>query len=88
MDAAVARVDLGDPTRKIALEADSYAHHGTREGLVRDCRRYDELVRSGWLLLRFSWEHVMFEPGWLASIVTDTCALRPVGRNPARRKFS
>jgi very-short-patch-repair endonuclease len=78
----LARVDLGDPVRRIALEADSYTFHGTRQALVRDCDRYDELVRAGWLVLRFTWEHVMFEPDWVASVITDTCALR----NPAQRR--
>jgi hypothetical protein len=35
------RVDLGDPRRRIALEADSFAHHGTRDALQRDGRRTD-----------------------------------------------
>ena len=38
----------GDPERRIALEADSFAT--TVVGALRDdCRRYDELVRVGWL---------------------------------------
>jgi very-short-patch-repair endonuclease len=72
-------VDLGDAQRKIALEADSFEWHGTRAALERDCRRYDELVRSGWLVLRFSWEQVMFERTWVADVIADTVALRPRG---------
>jgi very-short-patch-repair endonuclease len=69
----VVRVDLGDPARRIVLEADSYAHHGTRHALVRDCERYDELIREGWRVLRFSWEHVVFRPEWVAETVVRTC---------------
>jgi very-short-patch-repair endonuclease len=69
----VVRVDLGDPGRRIVLEADSYAHHGTRDALVRDCERYDELIREGWRVLRFSWEHVVFRPEWVAETVVRTC---------------
>ena len=72
----VARVDLGDPRRRIALEADSFAWHGDRAALARDCRRYDELVARGWLVLRFAWEHVMFEQEWVAGTVRTTCRLR------------
>ncbi len=72
-------VDLGDAERKIALEADSFEWHGTRAALDRDCRRYDELVRSGWLVLRFSWEQVMFERTWVGEVIADTVALRPRG---------
>jgi hypothetical protein len=68
-------VDLGDPRRRIALEADSFEYHMTPEALLRDCRRYDELVVSGWLPLRFSWQHVMFDPTWVARIATGTCEL-------------
>jgi very-short-patch-repair endonuclease len=69
----VVRVDLGDPGRRLVLEADSYEHHGSREALVRDCERYDELVREGWRVLRFSWEHVMFRREWVAETVMMTC---------------
>lgn len=71
-----ARVDLGHPELRIALEADSFAFHGSREALSKDCQRYDELVRMGWLVLRFSWEQVMFEGDWVASVVRDVVALR------------
>lgn len=67
------RVDLGDPARRLVLEADSYEHHGGREALVRDCERYDELVREAWRVLRFSWEHVMFRQQWVAETVVMTC---------------
>ena len=60
-----ARVDLGDRRRMIVAEADSFEHHGHRSALVRDCRRYNELVARGWRVLRFAWEQVMFEPGWI-----------------------
>ncbi len=72
----VVRVDLGDPDLRLVLEADSFAFHGSRSALDRDCRRYDELVRARWLVLRFSWEQVMFERDWVAEIVSDTVAWR------------
>jgi len=70
------RVDLADVRRRIVLEADSFAHHGTRDALYRDCHRYDELVRADWLVLRFTWENVMFEPDLVIATVLDVCALR------------
>src|SRR4051794_14350496 len=66
-------VDLGDERRRIALEADSFAHHGSRAAPRTDCRRYDELVRHGWTGLRFAWEDVLFEPDWVSAVVRDTC---------------
>lgn len=69
MDGFFARVDLGDAVLRIVLEADSFEHHGHRGALVRDCRRYDELVVRDWLVLRFAWEHVVAEPAWVAEMV-------------------
>lgn len=56
------RVDLADRGRRIVLEADSFAWHGSREQLAADCRRYNAFVVHGWLVLRFSWEDVMLHP--------------------------
>jgi hypothetical protein len=68
--------DLGDPVRRIAMEADSFGYHMSPDALHRDSRRHDEMIRAEWLPLRFGWQHVMFESMWLASVVKDTCALR------------
>jgi very-short-patch-repair endonuclease len=68
---ATVHVDLGDPRRHVALEADSFEHHGTRRALRDDCRRYDELVRVGWTVLRFAWEHVVLNPAWVRAVVRD-----------------
>jgi very-short-patch-repair endonuclease len=62
-------VDLGDPRRRVALEADSFEHHGSRQALRDDCRRYDELVCVDWTLLRFAWEHVVLDPLWVRAVV-------------------
>jgi very-short-patch-repair endonuclease len=72
----IVRVDLGDPERRVVLEADSFAHHGTRAALVRDCERYDELVAEGWKVLRFAWEQVMFQQQWVAHVVEISCRVR------------
>ena len=78
-DTFFARVDLADPAARLVLEADSFTHHGQREAFARDCRRYDELVIRGWTVLRFSWEHVMFEPSWVLAMVQAALA-PPVSR--------
>jgi very-short-patch-repair endonuclease len=79
------RVDLANAELQIAIEADSFTYHGSREALLRDCRRYSEIAATGWLLLRFGWEHVMFERDWVASVVVEACALR-AGRQKRRSK--
>jgi very-short-patch-repair endonuclease len=75
-----ARVDLGDAGRRIVLEADSFEHHGHRSALARDCQRYSELTSRGWLVLRFAWEHVIFDPAWVAGRVGEAVALRGLDR--------
>jgi very-short-patch-repair endonuclease len=70
------RVDLADEVRRLVAEADSFAFHGTRNALERDCHRYDELISRDWLVLRFSWDHVIFDEPWVSRILTDTDRLR------------
>jgi very-short-patch-repair endonuclease len=62
------------------LEADSFEHHGHRSALARDCQRYSELTSRGWLVLRFAWEHVIFDPAWVAGRVGEAVALRGLDR--------
>ena len=59
------RPDLVDEALRIVVEADSFEHHGSRRALAIDCARYDNLVSDGWTVLRFAWEQVMFQPGWV-----------------------
>ncbi len=79
------RVDLGDPKRRIVAEADSFTFHGSRAALDRDCRRYDEMVSRGWLVLRFSWEQVMFDEPWVIQTIATCAALRPLRRGGSMR---
>jgi very-short-patch-repair endonuclease len=76
-----ARIDLGHPELLIALEADSFAHHGTRRALTRDCRRHVSLTIRGWRLLRFSWEDVMFDPDWVVDAIRQVMAGSPGHHN-------
>ena len=59
------RPDLVDRRRRLVLEADSFAWHGSRRALKRDCERYNALVIRGWTVLRFAYEHVMYEPDYV-----------------------
>ncbi len=45
-----------------ALEADSWEFHTGKDAHGRDCWRYTVLVCGGWVVLRFTWRQVMFEP--------------------------
>ena len=56
------RADLVDDRLMIAIEADSWEHHGTRETFKHDVRRYTEFARFGWVVVRFLWDDVMYQP--------------------------
>lgn len=70
------RPDLVDQRRRIVLEADSFEWHGSRAALARDARRYNRLALAGWLVLRFAWEDVMFEPDQVRSTLAAAVAER------------
>ena len=72
----LALVDLADERLRIVIEAEGFEFHGDREGFDRDCRRYDELVAKGWVVLRFTWEHIMRRDRWVAQILAATVAHR------------
>ena len=63
------RPDLVDTELRVILEADSFAWHGDRQALARDAKRYNLLVADRWLVLRFAWEDVMFDPDYVRSVL-------------------
>ncbi|MEO7942444.1 MAG: hypothetical protein ABIR34_03475 [Marmoricola sp.] len=76
--------DLGDPVLRIALEAESFEWHGDSAALTRDCRRYNLLTRMGWIVIRFSWYLVMFEPAYVHRTLIEVVALARQHANVAR----
>ena len=84
--------DLVDVGRRIVVEAESFAFHGKRKALKADCERYTALVLAGWRVIRFAWEHVMFEPEYVRACLAALAALpvppRPLGHAPLRRTGS
>lgn len=83
-----ARPDLVDRSRRIALEADSFEWHGDRRALRKDARRYNLLTVNGWVVLRFAWEDVMFDPAWVHSILTAAVAASQPAQLPHARRRS
>ena len=79
----VIRPDLVDVDRRIALEADSWIHHATRNGRESDWERYNFLVLDGWFLLRYVWEQVMLHPDQVRADLVKAVAVRPVKRQSA-----
>ena len=79
------RVDLGDREARIAIEADSFEFHGSREALERDCERYDALTAAGWIVLRFAYRQVMHRPEWVVATVRATYESARQGRGSQGR---
>ncbi|MCE5288012.1 MAG: DUF559 domain-containing protein [Nocardiaceae bacterium] len=84
------RPDLVDEARRIVIEADSFEFHGSRTSLAKDIERYTNLVARGWRVIRFSWEHVMFEPEYVRACLValvdgpETLAIQQIpSRNAA-----
>ena len=74
------RPDLVDQDRRIAVEADSFEFHGKRAALRRDCERFNALALQGWLVLRFSWEHVMHDQAYVRASLESATRWRPPRR--------
>lgn len=85
------RADLVDERLHLVVEADSFEFHGRRRLLKRDCERYNAFALEGYLVIRFAYEHVMHEPGYVRQVLAGAVALlakAPAGQaldRPARR---
>lgn len=75
IDGVTYHPDLADPFNGIAIEANSWQHHASKDDHNDDCVRYNALVMAGWTVLRFTWEQVMFKPEEVVATVRAVLAL-------------
>ncbi|MEX2557438.1 MAG: DUF559 domain-containing protein [Actinomycetota bacterium] len=54
----IARLDFAYPEIKLAIEADGYRFHSSRQSWRWDRMRDNELLRMGWTVYRATWEDV------------------------------
>ena len=59
----IARVDLGYPERRLAIEADGYRWHSSRVSWDRDIERRNRLTATGWRVVHVTWSDVEDRPG-------------------------
>ena len=69
--ALVLHPDLLDERLKIVVEAESFEWHGDRRRMTQDCTRYNRFVSLGYLVVRFSWEQVIFTPAYVVEVLVD-----------------
>ena len=76
--------DLADPDLGLVIEAESFEWHGKRAALTRDCVRYNAFTCQGWLVIRFSWDLVMFQPAYVVAVLERMVRLARRHANVAR----
>jgi very-short-patch-repair endonuclease len=62
------RLDFAYPERRLAIEADSYRHHGGPAGWARDHVRNRDLVAAGWRVLPATWDDLADPARLLAAV--------------------
>ena len=76
----VGRADLMDRRLGLVIEAESFEFHADSASFARDVRRYTLFVRNGFIVVRFTWKDVMFDPDYVRAVLTDLVAKGPYGR--------
>lgn len=72
----VGRVDLADLRLGIVIECESFEFHSDTRSLKRDVRRYTACARLGLVVVRFTWDEVMFDPDYCRRVLQDVVELR------------
>jgi very-short-patch-repair endonuclease len=72
----VGRVDLCDCALGIVVECESFEFHSDTQSLKRDVRRYTNCARRGLVVVRFTWDEVMFDPDYCREALQDVVDLR------------
>ena len=67
----VGRVDLFDERLGIVVEAESFEFHGSLDAFRRDVTRYTACARRGLVVVRFTWQQVMYDPAYVIAALTD-----------------
>jgi very-short-patch-repair endonuclease len=62
IDGDPVEVDFAWPDRRLAVETDGHATHGTRHAFEADRRRDQRMRRAGWDTMRFTWRQVTHRP--------------------------
>lgn len=69
------RADLVDVRLRVAIECDSFEWHGKKSALESDARRYNLMVRDGWIVIRLVHNDVMNRPDEVRELLVAVVAL-------------
>ncbi|MEA2310426.1 MAG: hypothetical protein QOE28_394, partial [Solirubrobacteraceae bacterium] len=69
-------VDFTWTAQRVAVEVDGWETHGTRAAFGRDRRRSTELTLAGWTVVRFTYDDIVHEPGYVARALSELLAAR------------
>jgi very-short-patch-repair endonuclease len=83
VDGRIILLDFSWPSCRYALEADGAETHGNRQALWGDLDRQNQIV-LGWLLQRFTWEHVYLYPDGVVELMRRTWLFLQTGPTPAQ----
>jgi very-short-patch-repair endonuclease len=68
------RADFCWPAKRLVVEADGAGAHGTRRGHAHDTRRDVLLTNAGWTVLRFAYDAIVHDPGYVADAIRTALA--------------
>lgn len=60
------RIDFAYPGRRVAIEYDEFEPHTRPDVFANDRQRQNDLIASGWVVLRFTWPDLRDRPGDVA----------------------
>jgi very-short-patch-repair endonuclease len=69
-------LDFAYPEALVAIEVDGYAWHMDRAAFERDRERDNLLQQQGWIVLRFTWAMLRWQPDHVAEVIRDALEQR------------
>jgi very-short-patch-repair endonuclease len=71
LDVGPVHLDFAYPEPLIAIEVDGYAWHMDRRSFERDRERDNLLQQQGWIVLRFTWAMLRWQPDRVAEVIRE-----------------
>jgi very-short-patch-repair endonuclease len=78
-------VDVLFASEKLIVEVDGRSTQGTRAAFEADRERRNVLELAGYLVLNFTWQHILGRPEWVLDCIARARQMRATGRAGRRR---